>query len=397
MIFSKSLARFSIFTLAILPASLLAQEKEENLLDGNPVHGRELFVSKSCIECHSVRGAGGSVGPDLGLKVFNRSVYEISGILWNHSPYMSRKMRQMGVRRPQFEPSEMLDLVSFLYFLNYFDPPGDVQLGRQLWVEKKCSSCHPVEGEGPKLAPGLDKMQSPTTSVFLAQSMWNHGSQMLETLRRMNLDPPAFRGTEMVDLVAYIRHINRNPSRQLFSLGEPRQGERLFRINGCASCHAAQGAARASAPDLRAARLQASVSQIAGLMWNHLPNMLSRMRQQQMRFPTFSGQDMNHLISYLYSLAYVGKPGDPQKGATVYREKQCLSCHGEPGKPGQRIGPDLAKATLQSPLGAAPFMWNHAVEMEGYMKERNILWPRFEGTQMADLQAYLKASAAKSK
>lgn len=381
----------------LLAASHLhaTDQRDGGLLDGNPLRGRELFVSKGCIECHSVRGVGGTVGPDLGLKVFSKSVYEIAGVLWNHSPFMSRKMQQMGVQRPKFQPSEMLDLVSFLYFLNYFDPPGDVRAGRQLFAEKKCSVCHSVGSAEQKIAAPLDRLQNSPTSVFLAQSMWNHGEEMLEMLRRMDVQPPTFRGTEMVDLAAYIRQLNRNPRRELFSLGEPRQGERLFDRKGCASCHAPGNASRTQAPDLRGPRFQASVSQIAGLMWNHLPAMRVRMSQRGIRLPSFSGEEMNHLISYLYSLAYIGKPGDPQKGAKVFTEKRCISCHGHPGRNEERLGPDLAAVSLDGPLGTIPAMWNHALEMEGRMKQNQIVWPRFEGSEMADLQAYLSSARKK--
>jgi cytochrome c2 len=301
-------------------------------------------------------------------------------------------MTQMGIRRPQFNPAEMLDLISFLYFLNYFDPPGDVRVGRQLWVEKRCADCHSSEGRAKNVGPPLERMQSPPASVFLAQSMWNHGAAMLGLFRRLKVEPPTFHGTEMVDLAAHIRQVNRNFRKQLFNLGDPREGEKLFRSKGCASCHASAANQNRRDPDLSGPEFQASVSQITGEMWNHLPRMYDRMIEKRLPFPIFSGEEMNNLISYLYSLAYVGKPGDAQKGSMVFREKRCVFCHGEPGKNQQRLGPDLATVQLNSPLGVLPTMWNHALEMEGRMRENKIAWPRFEGAEMADLQAYLKSA-----
>ena len=379
---------FTAVLVGLLPQAL-ALQSEQDLLSGNPIRGRELFVSKGCLECHSIRGVGGTVGPDLGLKVFNKSVYEIGGILWNHSPFMAQKMAQMGIRRPEFDASELLDLISFLYFLNYFDPAGDLPTGRQLWVDKRCVDCHSIGGEGGKTGPKLDQMRSPPTAVFLVQSMWNHGAQMMRSFQRLNVDPPTFLASEMVDLAAYIRQANRDPRRELFSLGDPRQGEILFVSKGCASCHTS---GRGQAPQLAGPQFQASVSQIAGQMWNHLPRMYQRMTSQGIPFPTFSGQEMNNLISYLYSLAYIGRPGDVQKGQVVFNEKGCVRCHGLPGKDEPTLGPDLATVPLDSPLGTIPAMWNHALEMEGRMREKEIVWPRFQGSDMADLQAYLQAS-----
>jgi mono/diheme cytochrome c family protein len=371
--------RFKIFYWVLFTAFLsgllsqaLALQGEKDLLNGNPARGRELFVSKGCLECHSIRGVGGTVGPDLGLKVFNKSVYEIGGILWNHSPFMAQKMVQMGIQRPDFEATELLDLISFLYFLNYFDPAGDLP---------------------GKTGPRLDQMENPPTAVFLAQSMWNHGAQMMRSFQRLNVDPPTFLASEMVDLAAFIRQANRDPRRKLFSLGDPLQGETLFVSKGCASCHTS---GRGQAPQLSGSQLQASVSQIAGQMWNHLPRMYERMTSQGIRFPTFSGEEMNHLISYLYSLAYIGRPGDVKKGQTVFEEKGCIQCHGPPGTGEPILGPDLATISLDSPLGTIPAMWNHALEMEGNMKAKEIVWPRFEGSDMADLQVYLQASHKES-
>jgi mono/diheme cytochrome c family protein len=123
--------------------------------------------------------------------------------------------------------------------------------------------------------------------------------------------------------------------------------------------------------------------------------MYDRMTQTGLRFPTFSGEEMNHLISYLYSLAYVGRPGDAQRGESIFRDKRCVSCHGLPGKNQERLGPDLAAVKSDSPLGTIPAMWNHAMEMEGKMQQQQIAWPRFDGSEMADLQAYLRAARAK--
>jgi cytochrome c len=123
--------------------------------------------------------------------------------------------------------------------------------------------------------------------------------------------------------------------------------------------------------------------------------MYDRMTRQGLRFPTFSGEEMNHLITYLYSVAYIGKPGDPKRGATIFQEKRCVSCHGDPGKSQERIGPDLASSKIDSALGTIPLMWNHGMEMEGKMQQNKISWPRFEGSEMADLQAYLRSGRPK--
>src|SRR3990172_2226350 len=91
----------------------------------NPLKGRELFTSKGCIKCHAIRGEGGKVGPDLGKTVARQSLFEVASIMWNHSPVMSEKMRELKVPRAKFSAEEMADIIAFLYFLNYFDEPGN--------------------------------------------------------------------------------------------------------------------------------------------------------------------------------------------------------------------------------------------------------------------------------
>jgi len=384
-VFLLSLPGFDLFSQAL-------SREDQGLLSGDPIRGRQLFVSKGCFECHAIRGVGGAVGPDLGLKVFNKSVYEIGGVLWNHSPLMSQKMAQLGVQRPEFTESEMLNLISFLFFLNYFDSLADPQRGAQLWTERRCASCHSAGNQMGTSAPEVDRIESPN-AVSLAQGMWNHGVQMLEMFRRMDVPFPAFRGSEMVDLAAYIRQQNRSPSRALLEVGDPAEGEELFRVKGCRSCHQTGGV---QAPELGGPQFQATVSQIAGQMWNHLPRMSEQMNRQGIRFPTFSGSEMSHLIAYLYSRAYVGKPGDAERGEMVFREKGCVNCHtiGASDPPTSIL--DLAAVSMDSPLGVIPAMWNHALNMELQMKTRDLAWPRFEGSEMADLQAYLQKQRSSS-
>ncbi len=61
------------------------------------------------------------------------------------------------------------------------------------------------------------------------------------------------------------------------------------------------------------------------------------------------------------------------------------------GRGNQCLDPIWLRFPWIPPLGTIPAMWNHALDMEGRMKQNEIVWPRFVGTDMADLQAYLRA------
>lgn len=106
-------------------------EQQAGDLSDNPLKGRTVFVDKGCVKCHSVWGVGGKLGPDLSRAGMGRSFLQISGMLWSHSPRMIELMEQRGVARPTFTQDEMGKLVSYLYYLNYFNEPWPGDFPRQ--------------------------------------------------------------------------------------------------------------------------------------------------------------------------------------------------------------------------------------------------------------------------
>jgi cytochrome c551/c552 len=155
---------------------------------GDPTKGQSLFVSKGCVECHAVRGAGGRVGPDLGRTAVKGSFYEISAAMWNHSSTMGEKMAELRLVRPTFRESELADLLAFLYFLNYFDEPGDPNVGKVLFAQKHCIQCHSLGRIGGVSGPRLDTLPRGTSPLRIAQDLWNHGPAMIPAVRRMGLE-----------------------------------------------------------------------------------------------------------------------------------------------------------------------------------------------------------------
>jgi mono/diheme cytochrome c family protein len=77
--------------------------------------GQLMLLRKSCLKCHSLRGEGGRLAPDLSAQ---RPAYE-SGVawatrMWAHTPAMAAKALEIGVLYPRFAEDEMLNLVAFL-------------------------------------------------------------------------------------------------------------------------------------------------------------------------------------------------------------------------------------------------------------------------------------------
>jgi mono/diheme cytochrome c family protein len=358
------------------------------LLPGDPLEGSRLFTGKGCIRCHSVHGVGGTRGPDLGRRVLNRPLLELAGDMWNHSPAMEHVFQERRVPRPRFEPGEMASLLSFLYYLGSLDPPGDAVVGARLFSQKECEICHSVGGKGGSVGPHLDKYSRYASPLFLTASLWNRGRPMAQAMERRNVPRPTFEGSDIANLLAYIRSAGGGTERVYMPPGKPKAGEALFTKKHCVECHSVRGHGGSIGPDLGLI-LKGSLMRIAGAMWNHGPKMWTKMAERGIEVPALSTEEMSDLISYLYYLQFIDPPGDARRGLAVYRDKRCATCHSLRGV-GGTAGPDFSKVErLDTPLDVVTGMWNHAARMEEMMLGANVAWPILKGGEMADLISYL--------
>lgn len=358
---------------------------------GDPLKGERLFEAKGCIRCHRANGKGGTVGPNLSRLGQQRDLLQLAGLFWNHSPGMSAKMRELGITRPLLSGSEMADIMAFLYALNYFDEPGDPARGARLFREKQCVSCHGSGGTGGSIGPPIEKLGDYGSALLMIQAMWNHASEMQERMRTLDLRLPVFEGTDMADLLAFLRREGKREGLATPSLvpGDPREGWKLFTVKGCIRCHSVQGQGGKIGQDLSQRRLPQTPSGLAGLLWNHSSRMRQMMELLDVPPPTFTGSEVSDLVAYLYFVGFFGPPADASRGRILFSSKGCVRCHAVAGK-GGTVGPDLARSeAVLSPVEAARLMWNHAPLMEARMHELGIAWPTFAGNEMADLLAYL--------
>ena len=85
---------------------------------------------------------------------------------------------------------------------------------------------------------------------------------------------------------------------------------------------------------------------------------------------------------------------DAERGGLLFASKQCGRCHAPRGRPG--AGPALEE--LRRPQGAfelAGRLWNHAPAMFATLSREGVAWPSLGTDEMADLMAYLQATAAR--
>lgn len=363
---------------------LYAQELK---LPSNPLGGRIVFEEKGCIVCHSISGYGGNIGPDLSRQKYYGSFLQLGSIIWNHIPNMNRKFRELKMERPQFSETEMLDLIDFIYYLRYLGEPGSVSNGKKLLSTKGCISCHKFAGKGGTVAPDFTILSEYSSPVYLAQAIWNHGPLMQKKMNELKIEYPSFSGDEISDITAYIRQATLSSAEFRLSPGNPSKGKIIFQQKGCSNCHQVNSEGKTTGPNLSELKLNYSVTEIAGQMWNHSPTMIEYMKEKSIKYPLFKANELADVISYLYFLGFEDKLGNQHLGEKVYEDKGCSSCHESGGK---GIGPDLSTSKhLKSGVQILQRMWNHASRMEDLLLIQNDEWPVLTTDEIKNLYAYL--------
>jgi len=176
--------------------SLSVRVEKVYLSPGDPQTGEKLFTRKGCVQCHS---RGGNL--DLTKKKdFPRTLAQLAGMMWNHSHKMRTGMKEKGIDLPSLSPQEMSDMTAYLFSTHYFDEAGNPERGKNVFIKKQCDTCH---GKGTKMV-NLANLKGKISPIYMAETMWNHGPQMLESMRKVRVTWQKIEGQEMVDLMEYL-------------------------------------------------------------------------------------------------------------------------------------------------------------------------------------------------
>lgn len=171
---------------------------------GNPARGRILFRDKQCVRCHPASDdAGTAPGPALDEMDLRRNVLGIAAAMWNHGPEMRAYMRRAGMDWPRFEGGEMADVIAYLYWLGFQDPPGSLDAGRRVFEEKGCAACHGSDGD--QVGPDLDAVRNLQRPGRMAQLLWNHADEMEDLMLARNRPWPTLTEQDLRDLLAFLR------------------------------------------------------------------------------------------------------------------------------------------------------------------------------------------------
>lgn len=347
-------------------------------LPENPIDGSQVFVAKGCIQCHTVWGFGESFGPDLSRIGQTMDFFDLAGGLWSHSPRMMEVMEEKGIERPTLTAEETEKLLTYIYYLGFFEEPGEYARGEIIYKEKRCGRCHSLGG-GKGIR--LDRFGIYISPVFMAAELWNHAAAISPSMGTSSLAPG-----ELAHLLAYIRGeaLNKKAEINYILPGNPLEGKKVFQNKNCFVCHGPNG------EGLKKNLLKKGLTEIVSLMWNHSYPMWQKIKQKGLSIPRFAAPEMADLLTFLYFLPFSGERGNPQRGKEIFVNKGCINCHGQ-SSPGKKPAPDLK---IEAGLSASELisrLWNHIPQMRRMVDELNLAWPTFAKDEMKHLIYFINS------
>lgn len=368
-------SRLAGFT-AMLVAGTQAYGAGEFIADST--RGAKLFETLQCVECHTVGGKGGKIGPDLG-KIIDRDFTpaSLAATMWNHAPAMWAAMNARNIQPGDVNAQAARDLYAYFYSTRFFDKPGDAGRGKRAFAERGCTKCHGLTEVAKPMVKPVSQWEVIDNPVALAQVMWNHRQYMMDETGAAKVKWPELSAQDLTDILVYVRHLPNPPSKApVFTIGTDHDGVAVFNSKGCPVCHKPGSGL---AERIRGETLTA----IAAEMWNHAP----RMAAAGAKPVEFAPGEMEEMLNYLWARQFFQDAGNPGAGKRVFENKKCAVCHRDGGAP-KIEGQSLTSADMVSAL------WHHGPQMLDQMKSKNIGWPRFEGSQMSDLLAFLNSGSA---
>lgn len=163
----------TVFMLSLTDERITGYYSSKKLLPSVEL-GRHLFEEKGCIGCHSVRGTGGNVGPELSEVGIRRSAE------WIMRHFKEPQAVSPGSIMPRFgfTDEEVKALTMFLLKLSgedivgYIRLPGaltPVERGKAVFKKYGCAGCHGIEGKGGVKNPNAQTGEEVPSLTYVAE------------------------------------------------------------------------------------------------------------------------------------------------------------------------------------------------------------------------------------
>ena len=341
------------------------------------VRGDKLFESQGCVQCHRLKGMGGTTATDLG-RVLDRAYTpaDLASTMWNHAPTMWKTIQEKALHVGDLDQQAAADLFASFYSARYFEMPGDAARGKRLLTGQACSNCHGLTTSPNPRARPINQWQSVTDPVALVGAMWNHSSDMWSELSAKKIAWPTLTPQDLTDLLVYLRNISpaARAAAGTFQITEGARGAALFESKGCTACHKTE---QRLGPVL-------TLTGEAASMWNHATFL-------HLEPPRLDTAEMREVLSYYWARQFFESTGEAAKGRRLFASKHCADCHSGGGP-----GPVLTdKAGTWNGITMLSGLWRHGPAMLQEMNRKKVAWPSFRAGEMADLIAYMNAKANK--
>lgn len=324
---------------------------------------------------------GRKVAPDLGRMVDRGfTPATLAATMWNHAPGMWSAMRERQIVAGDLDRQAAQDLMAFFYAARFFEKPGDAGRGKRAFERLGCQGCHGLTSpSGNAAAKPVTEWQGLSDPIALVEAMWNHRADMLAASGSKGTPLAQLNAQDLTDMLVYLRNLpGTRQASGTFRIEATSAAGTAFQSAGCAKCH--------QTVEMLAAKVQGeTLTEIAADMWNHAPRMAAAGASSS---PLPSGQ-MRDLVSSFWATTFFDDAGHPASGSRVFAAKNCTACHNDASSGAPRLpitGRQFNGAAMISTL------WRHGPRMLDQMKSKGLAWPRFDGTQMADLIAYLNLS-----
>jgi cytochrome c551/c552 len=359
-----------LLTLLVSAATVSAATLAAATIPMDSARGDKLFETAGCVQCHRLKGVGGTTASDLG-RVLDRaySPADLASTMWNHAPTMWKTIEAKTLKVGDVDEQAAADLFVSFYSARYFELPGDAARGKRLFTGKSCTNCHGLTASSNPNAKPVNQWQTLTDPVAMVGAMWNHSPAMWSELSKKNIQWPALSSQDLTDLLVYLR--NSSPAArgaaQMFRITAGENGEALFDSKGCAACH--------KSPRPSAAL---TLTGVAASMWNHASFL-------HLEPPRLDTREMREVLSYYWAKQFFESTGDASKGRHLFSSKRCVECHS-----GNGPGPLLSdKAGTWNGITMVSALWRHGPAMLNQMNGKRIQWPVFKTGEMADLIAFM--------
>jgi len=265
---------------------------------------------------------------------------------------------------------------------------GDPFRGRELLSDKLCTQCHSVWGHGGTIGPELSTAVAGKSWLDLVGDFWNHTPRMIDAMVGQGYPWPGLDQNEMADLLSYLYYL-----RMFDKPGDAQRGEVVFSRLRCEACHSLGGSGGESGGSLDRFSAYPSPVVLGQAMWNAGPDMQPAQINRWESISIFTGGEIADIQAYIRARGFRSNRQiellplpDPSRGKSVFKEKRCSACH----HPAGGEAPDLTDSALDLTVSEiSGKLWNHSYAMSDWMRGRGIEFPRFEGTEMADLISYL--------